>query len=173
MSPLRRSLLLAAVGAAAAVAGYFVNPIARQRGRVDIEALLHTALPDLGGQPRAVNQWRGKVLVVNFWATWCPPCLEEIPGFVRMQDRLGLQGLQFIGIAIDSDEKVREFIRAHGVNYPVLLGQKGGIELAARAGNVRAGLPYSVVLDRGGNVLAIFSGQLTESRLAQVIDRAL
>ena len=88
------------------------------------------SLPDMEGKSQALAQWRGKVLVVNFWATWCSPCLKEIPEFVRMQDKFGNQGLQFVGIAIDNPVKVREFAAKYRMNYPVLVGEMDAIELA-------------------------------------------
>jgi len=164
--------LFLGVALVAALAGFLLNPLS-QAPRVDTQLLLATSLPDLQGQRRQVGDWRGKVLVVNFWATWCAPCLEEVPEFVRMQSRLGSEGVQFVGIAVDREDKVREFARAHGMNYPVLVGHAGAIELSRLAGNARGGLPYTLVLDRKARVVRTFEGSLTEGALAPVVASAL
>ncbi len=168
MTYLARASLFVAVAVGAALAGFFLSPYA-QAPKIDTAALLATSLPDLDGQRRRVEDWRGKVLVVNFWATWCLPCLEEIPEFVRMQSRLGPNGLQFLGIAVDQEDKVRDFAQVHQVNYPILIGHAGAIELARLAGNAQGGLPYTLVLDRRARVIKTFHGGLTEAKLAPVI----
>ena len=84
--------------------------------------ILATTLPDLQGKSQSVSQWKGKVLVVNFWATWCEPCRREMPEFIELQDELRDQGLLFIGIALDQKNKVQQYSKEIGVNYPILLG---------------------------------------------------
>ena len=80
-------------------------------------------LPDLDGQLRSISEWDGKVIALNFWATWCPPCLKEVPEFVLLQAKYQAQGLQFIGIALQRPEEVRDFVAENGMNYPVLAGE--------------------------------------------------
>src|SRR3981081_2848901 len=92
-------------------------------------ALLSVSLPDTSGQQQSLGQWRGKVVVVNFWATWCAPCREEMPEFVKIQRELGPRGLQFVGIAIDQAEKVEQFARELDLNYPALIGGFGAVEV--------------------------------------------
>jgi thiol-disulfide isomerase/thioredoxin len=172
MSRLAQTGLFLGVALVAALAGFALSPLS-QAPAVDAKVLLETSLPDLEGQRRQVADWRGKVLVVNFWATWCAPCLEEIPLFVRMQERLGPEGLQFVGIAVDREASVREFARAKRMNYPVLIGHAGAIELSRLAGNARGGLPYTVVLDREARPIRVFEGGLTEAQLAPILTKAL
>lgn len=164
--------LFAAVAAIALAAGFFLNPATRP-GKADAAAILDARLPDLTGRLQPIGQWRGKVLVVNFWATWCPPCLEEIPEFVRMQSRYESAGLQFVGIAIDDADKVSAFVAAHRVNYPVLVGNIDAIELSRQAGNSRGGLPYTLVIDRGGRVRSQTAGGLREATLVPIIEPLL
>jgi thiol-disulfide isomerase/thioredoxin len=109
-------------------------------------------LPDSQGTPQSLAQWKGNVVVVNFWATWCAPCREEMPEFVRAQQELGPKGLQFVGIAVDDVDKVRAFAREIGLNYPALIGGYGAIELSKTLGNDLSALPFTVVLDRAGRV---------------------
>jgi thiol-disulfide isomerase/thioredoxin len=115
-------------------------------------------------------QWRGKVMVVNFWATWCPPCLKEIPDFVRLQTRYGDQGVVFVGLAIDDKDKVAGFVSKFGMNYPVLIAQKEGLNLARDAGNRLGALPFTVIIDRHGRTARVELGELDENKLAPILD---
>lgn len=132
-------------------------------------ALFEARFNDLNGTMQPLSQWRGKILVVNFWATWCPPCREEIPEFIRLQDKYGQQGLLFIGIAIDQKDKVQAYADEMGINYPILLGELEAIDLAKRAGNRLGGLPYTVIIDRHGKIAASEIGGLTQAKLDTLI----
>lgn len=114
---------------------------------------LAAAFPDLAGNNQQLAQWRGKVLVINFWATWCPPCLEEIPDFIAWQQQYGSEGLQIIGIAVDDAKAVRQFLQRRSLNYPVLLAPNKGMAWSALLGNVVGILPFSAVFDRSGRLL--------------------
>jgi thiol-disulfide isomerase/thioredoxin len=122
-------------------------------------------LPDLAGREQDLAQWRGKVVVINFWATWCPPCREEIPAFIRLQERYAKAGVQFLGLAVDEKEAVSLYARETGFNYPLLLAseQAGGLFMAT--GNELGGLPYTVVYDRQGKEILSHAGLLDEARL--------
>ena len=95
-----------------------------------VAQLFASHLDDVQGQPHAFSRWQGKTLVVNFWATWCPPCRQEMPVFSRLQDRYAAQGVQFVGIALDSTESVRAFAGRSPVNYPLLIGGPEGVVLS-------------------------------------------
>ncbi len=166
-------LVLAFVSALAA--GFWLHTWNRGGAPVsgNVARLMAASLPDMEGKSQALAQWRGKVMVVNFWATWCPPCLKEIPEFVRMQEKLGDQGLQFVGIAVDNPVKVREFAVKYRMNYPVLIGEMDAIELARVAGNELGGLPFTVILDREGRLIGTELGGLNEQKLTAIIQPAL
>lgn len=134
-----------------------------------VERVLQAQVVDVEGASRSLEQWRGRVLVVNYWATWCAPCREEIPLFVRMQERYGERGLQFIGIAIDQPDKVAEFAREFRVNYPLLLGGVDSIELLRQVGNRAGVLPYTLVIDRKGNLVSREPGGIKEARLERLV----
>jgi len=137
--------------------------------RAVAERVYAARLADLAGGEPTLEQWRGQVLVVNFWATWCAPCREEIPAFVRLQERYGKRGLQFVGIAFDQPDKVAEFAREFRINYPLLLGGLEAMELLRQAGNRAGVLPYTLVIDRHGNVVSREPGGLKEGRLESLL----
>ncbi len=166
MNRQREWLVVAAVAIAAGAAGYGYNAsrsapdtVASQDGVAAMNAM---RLPDLTGKPQALDQWRGKVVVVNFWATWCAPCREEIPLFVRLQDKYRGQGLQFVGIAIDQPEKVRPYAAELGMNFPVLIGGIDGLNLARTLGNRAAVLPFTVIVGRDGKIASTAVGAAKE-----------
>ena len=138
------------------------------------ESGLHQAVPDfsypdLEGHQRRSNEWLGKVLVLNFWATWCPPCREETPLFVELQEKYGEAGVQFVGIAIDDQEATREFANTYGVNYPVLLGDMKAVELSKRFGNRFEGLPFTLVAHRDGRIALRHAGGVSRAQLEPLL----
>ena len=126
-------------------------------------------LSDLDGKPRSVSEWDGKLLFVNFWATWCPPCLEEIPDFVELQAAHGDSDVQFLGVALDRPDNVRRFMQEQGMNYPSLHGERDAIDLGKRYGNRIGALPYTVVVGRDGRVLLMHQGVLSKEDAERVI----
>jgi len=141
--------------------------------QVDIVRVWDTRLPDLANTPQPLKQWLGKVTVLNFWAPWCPPCRKEIPGFIRLQQRLGPRGLQMVGVALDEADKVQAYADETGMDYPVLLGGLDAVNLGHAAGNRLGGLPYTVVFDRRGKAVATLVGEVAEARLAAIVEPLL
>ena len=170
-----RLVLFAVVAVSALGAGYWLYPWNRgvTPDTGNVAELMAATLPDMDGKSQALAQWRGKVMVVNFWATWCAPCLEEIPEFVRMQEKFGHRGLQFVGIAIDNRDKVREFAVKFRMNYPVLVGEMEAIELVRKVGNERGGLPFTVIMDRKGRLIGTELGGLNEQKLTALVEPVL
>lgn len=132
-------------------------------------AISQASFYDLHEKVQPLAQWQGKVMVVNFWATWCPPCIAEIPEFIKFQKQYAKQGVQFVGIAIDQKSKVQAFAEEKGMNYPVLLGDLAGIDLARRIGNAQGGLPYTVIVDRSGKIVTTQLGTLSPENLEAII----
>jgi thiol-disulfide isomerase/thioredoxin len=116
-------------------------------------------LPGLDGRPHALADYRGRLLVVNFWATWCDPCRREIPLLKSLHAEYAKDGLEIVGIAVDSRDDVAKYASAHGMTYPVLLGEQGGLE-AAGAFGMEVVLPFSVFADRAGHIVALKVGEL-------------
>ena len=130
-------------------------------------------LTDLNGQPQNFAQWRGKVLIVNYWATWCQPCREEMPGFSRLQDKYRDKGVQFVGISSDPPDKIIEFNKTTPVSYPLLIGDIGIMESSAKLGNTRQGLPFTALFDRDGRLSATKLGRLSEPELERQLKELL
>ena len=163
----RRRMLVAAavaIGVLALATGFalFHSGDAPRR---DGSAVLAMVLPDADGHEQAMAQWRGKILIVNFWATWCAPCREEMPEFVAAQAREGAKGVQFVGVAVDDPGKAQAFAKEIGLNYPTLIGGYGAIELSKMLGNELSALPFTIVLDREGRVAHTQLGPLRAARL--------
>ncbi len=131
--------------------------------------LQNFSLPDLDGTSHAIDEWKGKVLVINFWATWCPPCLAEIPSFNELQDSHREQGLQFIGIAVDDAESVREFSGNFQINYPILIAGFSGLTLSASLGNPAGVVPFSIVVNRQGRIVQTHPGIFDPARIRKTV----
>lgn len=141
-------------------------------GHLSTAALFAATLYDLDNQPLAFSVHRGRPMIINFWARWCPPCRVEIPELVALQ--LRKSGVDVIGINIETDPApVRDFGRAYDINYPVLLTREAGIELMRSLGNSQAGLPFTVVLNKQGSVVASRMGAMTRVQLDAAVQLAL
>ena len=122
-----------------------------------------------GATPRALGQHEGKVLVLNFWATWCEPCRAEMPAFNRLHERWASRGVQFVGLSDEPGEKAAAFGRALGIGYPLWTGGDQVADLSRRLGNVQGGLPHTVIVGPRGQVVAQRVGPYTEDELERVL----
>jgi thiol-disulfide isomerase/thioredoxin len=166
MAPGRReALILGGAGLAAAAVGYLAGPALLRLGRVGESELDSASFADLEGKSRRLTEWRGKVLVCNFWATWCAPCREEIPLLIATRQKYGPSGVEIVGIAIDNAAKVREFSASFKISYPVLLAEAEGLDLMRRLGNGTGGLPYTVIAGRDGTPIHHKLGALKQAEL--------
>jgi thiol-disulfide isomerase/thioredoxin len=172
--PVARRWILVAAGVVALGFGAWVarSLVDGGAGR-DATTLLAVSLPDLAGTQQPLGQWKGKLLVVNFWATWCAPCREEMPMFVEAQKTFGDRGLQFVGIAVDEAPKVRQFAAQIGLNYPALIGGYGAMELSRTLGNSLMALPFTIIVGREGEVLLTHLGPLKREQLDRILDQSL
>ncbi|MDB5888424.1 MAG: thioredoxin [Rhodocyclales bacterium] len=154
-------LLLAALAGVGAwlLVGHLVTP---DRGAA-VEKLLALRLPDSDGKTLAFSQWRGKPLVVNFWATWCPPCREEMP----LLDRTARAqpGVQFVGISVDDKEHVTAFRKTNPTSYPLPITGMDISALAADLGNKAMALPFTAFVSADGKLVAVKLGALKEAEL--------
>lgn len=129
------------------------------------------SLPDMNGELQALNRWDGKILAVNFWATWCAPCEKEIPDFVELQDKYRDAGVMFIGIALDQVEAVAEFAERHEMNYPILIGEQGVIDAARAFGNDIGALPYTAFVDREGRIVHTHYGLMEGAEVDALLEQ--
>jgi len=138
------------------------KPVATEVNHVVGSQRPEFAAADLNGRLRNIKEWDGKLIFLNFWATWCPPCLKEIPEFIELQKTYGDQGFQIIGIAIDDEEAVKKYVNEIGMNYPSLVVQDDGVMLAKRYGNDIGALPYTVIIKRDGEISHTIMGELSK-----------
>ena len=168
--------MLAAViigAAAAGAAGYLFFeqrppateplPPAMQTAPKTLAATLPTfQLADRDGKMRSLQDWTGKSLIVNFWATWCAPCRREIPLLEKIQVEYGPEGFQVIGIAADYRDKVIAYADEIGLKYPLLIGEQEALDAATAFGIEAVGFPFTIFADRQGRIVAAHVGELTE-----------
>lgn len=133
-------------------------------------ALERARFTDLSGKSVALGQYRGKVTVVNFWATWCVPCRQEMPMLNAVRERLAPRGVEVVGVALDNKVSVGNYLRTTRVSYPIVLGDSSTLDLMRAIGNPAGGLPYTVVLDRSGKQVAKLVGLLSEKTLLQAVE---
>lgn len=168
----RRHWLAGGVALAAAASGAWVawhqtQGMADNDAAVDAFWRLELVQPD--GSPLVLSAWRGKPLLVNFWATWCPPCVRELPminQFARSQVARGAQGIQVLAIAVDQAASVNKWLARQPLDVAVAMAGAGGVTLTRSLGNINGGLPFTILLDAQGKVQARKIGELSEQDLA-------
>jgi thiol-disulfide isomerase/thioredoxin len=163
--PLRRTLVVGGLGVAAGIAGIGASlwrHRAPEEPSVDLWAL---RFPRPEGGELAFGSLRGRPLLLNFWATWCPPCVTEMPLLAGFHARHAATGWQVVGLAVDQPEPVRRFIAERRIDFPIGLAGADGLELARSLGNTAGGLPYSVAFGAGGTARAHKLGALDEGTL--------
>lgn len=113
------------------------------------------SLPDLGGASRSISEWNGKIILINFWASWCPPCVREIPAFESVYQSYRDRDVVVVGVAMDDVDNIERFLNDVSVSYPQLHGQLEVSDLMKTLGNKIGALPYTIAIDRGGNIAAV------------------
>lgn len=147
---------------------------ARNREPGVTPGVIYTAsFTDLDGKPQSLGQWQKKLLVINFWGTWCAPCKEEMPIFAKLQQSFVSNGVQFIGIAADSRSNVANFAQKSPVGYPLYPDESGAMDFSKRLGNRLGLLPHTVVVAPGGEVVYTKLGQIVEADFAAILRQNL
>jgi thiol-disulfide isomerase/thioredoxin len=135
-----------------------------------VAQLLDAPLRDIDDHPTTLAPFKGRVLVVNFWASWCGPCVAEMPALVQLHHRYEKKGIQFVGIGVDSRQNVQNFLKKVPVDYPILVSGFGGADLARSLGNTAGALPFTVVIDANGAVRSTKLGQVVPGELSKTLD---
>nr|WP_240933334.1 TlpA disulfide reductase family protein [Diaphorobacter sp. HDW4B] len=162
--------MMAGVGVAAAAAG---AGVALWRFRPDTvlsgveESFWNASMETLDGATLTMRKFHGRPLLLNFWATWCPPCVDELPLLNSLYAAHTGKGFQVLGLAIDQPAAVRKFLDRMPLDFPIALAGLTGTDLGRALGNEVGGLPFSVLFGKDGNILRRKMGQLTEKDLAQ------
>lgn len=126
--------------------------------------LFSRSYPDTNGVLQPLAQWKGRQLVVNFWATWCAPCVKEMPDLDRLSKEF--PHIHFLGIGIDSSDNIAQFLQKVPVAYPLLEARADGLDLMRDLGNASGGLPFTVIMSSDGKIMRSISGQIDPSELA-------
>lgn len=160
----RRLFIYSGVAVAAIAAGGYIyhsrSPAEEDpSSSVDSGALLRTlTLPDLDGKLQPMDQWKGRPLVVNFWATWCAPCVKEMPELQMLHEKY--PGIQFVGIGVDKVDNMRQFLQKVSISYSLLVMGNGAIDTLRQLGNPTGGLPFTLIFDANGKLSRKILGQI-------------
>jgi len=173
MSAATKALLII-VAIAACVAGVLINS-ARVSDQIDTQALLSATLLDNREQPitQAISERLEKLTLINFWASWCTPCREEMPIFETMVRANQTRGFQVIGVAIDTPDKAQAMLDSMDITYPIFYAERVGMQLMDSAGNPQGLLPYSLLVNQHGEVLQQVLGKIHEQDIAYWLEQYL
>jgi len=175
MSMRRRGALFSIGATAALAAGAGIALAVRHRPPAPadpvVAAQLALQFEDADGAPRHLADWNGSVLVINFWATWCAPCVAEMPDLQRIHADYQAKGVVLVGVGIDSAARIREFRDRYAIGFPLLVAGMGGSDLGRALGNGAGALPYTVLLSRGGAIVERHTGVVPPAALRQWLDR--
>jgi thiol-disulfide isomerase/thioredoxin len=168
-------ILFVVIALLAALSGFYLyhSVATSSPDEMAVRELRRLALPDSAGRPHSLSQWTGTAVVVNFWATWCAPCREEMPILSKINQEYAGKGLQIVGIAVDSAANVRKFEDETKIGYPLVVGGIDIIDLARKLGNKAGALPYTVVLDLDGRIAGQHLGAISEAQLLRLVQNAL
>lgn len=132
------------------------------------QALFAAQFKDFDRTQQPLAQFKGRPMLVYFWATWCKSCKQEVPELIALHKKFGNK-LSVVGIAVDNADKVREFVQQNRINYPVLLGSNDAITLSRQLGNTVGGLPFAVVLDAQGHIIKTLLGETAPGRFEELV----
>ncbi len=172
----RQWISIIAISLAALLAGVLTSQWIYKTGLASdpaIKAFFANPWQTPDGKSADTEQWRGKVLVVNFWASWCPPCVEEMPTLDKLQAEFKAQNVLFVGIGIDSPSNIREFLEKTPVSYPIVIGGLEGSNLSKQMGNSQGALPYTIIINAQGKPTSSKLGKISEEELRKAIKSAL
>ncbi|PKO25500.1 MAG: redoxin [Betaproteobacteria bacterium HGW-Betaproteobacteria-8] len=167
--PLLYLIAIAAIVIFAFALRHFVLSPLEPSGTIATHAFFAAEFPGLDGEPQAMAQWKGKIVIVNFWATWCPPCLEEMPELSRLHTEYQDKGVVVLGISSDELEKIREFAQQTPVSYPLLSGDVDAMNVSESLGNNMGVLPYTAIISADGSIVKTYFGRVNQALLEETI----
>ena len=148
---------------------YFFQGISHQHDSQSTQPLFAASFPNEKGQQQNLAQYAGKTVVLNFWATWCEPCREEMPELSQLHEEYKDKSLVVLGVAIDDVATIDEFLKETKVSYPLFAAEMQGMEIAANLGNNKGVLPYTVIIKTDGSVAKTYFGRVTKSLLEETL----
>lgn len=157
----RKTLLFVFIAILATAIGVYVGNERSKPKTPQDQALAHLFaqnLPDLAGQSQPLSKWQGKPLLINFWASWCGPCVEEMPELVALHHEM--PDLQIIGIGVDAADKLADFAAKQKIDYPLYVGGSSAIGVMRDLGNVVGGLPFTLLVSPNGSIQKTYIGAL-------------
>jgi len=172
----RQWISIIGISLVALAAGVLTSQWIHRAGLADdpaIKAFFANPWQTPDGKSVDTKEWRGKVLVVNFWASWCPPCVEEMPTLDKLQAEFKTQNVLFVGIGIDSPSNIRQFLEKTPVSYPIVIGGLEGSNISKQMGNAQGALPYTVIINTQGKATSSKLGKISEEELKSAIKSAL
>ncbi|MGB0955862.1 MAG: TlpA family protein disulfide reductase [Panacagrimonas sp.] len=167
---MRQLILISVLAASAGFAGFFAYQFFSARTPQPAPVL---SMPGLDGETLHLSDYRGKLVLINFWASWCTPCLAEVPLLVDMQSRYGAQGLQIIGPALDQAEPIRKMRDRLGISYPIAVGEPMVGDAMTALGDTLGALPFSVLISQHGDILMRKYGEFKPRELQTLIEKHL
>ena len=156
-----------------AVRYFMLNAQADDKGKASTQALFNATMPDEKGHPQPLKQYAEKIVVLNFWATWCEPCREEMPELSKLHDTYKNKNLVVLGVAIDDVGAVGNFVKETKVSYPLFAADMQGMQYATNLGNDKDVLPYTVIIKTDGTVAKTYFGRVTQHLLEETLSKLL
>lgn len=164
-------LLVAILGFA--IRYFFLDPYTQENENLSSHALFSASFVDDKNMQQPMQTYQGKILVVNFWATWCPPCREEMPELSALQQQYPSKKVQILGLAIDDIETIQAFRKENPVSYPLFSAETQGMDIAGNLGNHKGALPYTVIIDTNGKVVKTYLGRISKPLLEETLSMLL
>lgn len=162
--------LLLMIGLGLTIRFLFLNTSSTDTSGVSTKAFFASHFLDSNAQSQALQQWKGKTVVLNFWATWCPPCREEMPEFSQLYRRYQDKNVVVLGLATEDIDTVRDYLKEAPVSYPILIGENEAIALSISLGNSKSALPYTVVIKPDGTIANNHFGRVSLSQLESMVN---
>lgn len=148
---------------------FFLNNLVQEGGSQSTQTFFAASFPDENGKAQSLKQYEGKVIVLNFWASWCEPCREEMPELSALHNEFKDRNVVVLGMAIEDVAAVNDFLKETKVSYPLFAADIQGMEIASNLGNNKGVLPYTVIIKSDGSIAKTYFGRVTKSLLEETL----